>query len=125
MRASREPVASHRDEDLIDLFSRRLPDLLGTPAGSGADALSCIPEDLRAARRSRNLGTKQIDTLVNLLESGRFDQMERSIDRLGLRWGIRNESLFRRPMAELLEQCIGVGVEQRIIAGEQFDGRDP
>ena len=28
MRASREPVPSIRDEDLIGLFSRRLPDLL-------------------------------------------------------------------------------------------------
>ena len=45
----------------------------------------------------------------------------RSIDRLGSRWGIRNESVFSRTMAALLEQSFGVRVEQRTIAGEQFD----
>ena len=48
--------------------------------------------------------------------------MDRSIDRLGSRIrDIRNESLFRQTMAAHLEQSIGVGVEQRIIGGEQFD----
>ena len=51
----------------------------------------------------------------------RFDDVQRSIDRLGARWGIRNESLFRQTMAALLEQSFGVRVEQRTIAGEQFD----
>lgn len=37
-------------------------------------------------------------------------------------WGIRNESLFRQTMAELLEQSfgVGVGVEQCTIGGVQF-----
>ena len=51
----------------------------------------------------------------------RFDDVQRSIDRLGARWGIRNESLFRQTMAAILEQSFGVRVEQRTIAGEQFD----
>ncbi|MCY4377752.1 MAG: DUF3782 domain-containing protein [Spirochaetaceae bacterium] len=51
----------------------------------------------------------------------RFDDVQRSIDRLGARWGIRNESLFRQTMAALLEQSFGVRVEERTIAGEQFD----
>ncbi len=51
----------------------------------------------------------------------RFDDVQRSIDRLGARWGIRNESLFRQTMAAILEQSFGVRVEQRAIAGEQFD----
>ena len=42
------------------------------------------------------------------------------IGRLGPRWGIRNENLFRQTMAALLEQSFGVRVEQRSIAGEQF-----
>ena len=50
-----------------------------------------------------------------------FDRLDRSIDRLGSRWGIRNESVFRRTIAALLEESFGVGVEQRTIAGEQFD----
>ena len=51
----------------------------------------------------------------------RFDDVQRSIDRLGARWGIRNESLFRQTMAAILEQSFGVRVEERTIAGEQFD----
>ena len=42
-------------------------------------------------------------------------------DRLGARWGIRNESLFRQTIAAILEQSFGVKVEQRVIDGEQFD----
>ena len=53
--------------------------------------------------------------------AARFDDVQRSIDRLGARWGIRNESLFRQTMAALLEQSFGVRVEERTIAGEQFD----
>ena len=46
MSASREAVSSFRDEDLIDLFSRRLPDLLERrpdlePTLSGAPWWSC------------------------------------------------------------------------------------
>ncbi len=58
----------------------------------------------------------------------RFDQMaqeisnlDQKIDRLGSRWGIQAESVFRRTMAAVLEQSFGVRVEQRTIAGEQFD----
>ena len=50
-----------------------------------------------------------------------FDDVQRTIDRLGSRWGIRNESLFRKTIAAVLEQSFGVAVEQRTIAGEQFD----
>ena len=52
----------------------------------------------------------------------RFDRVQRAIDRLGARWGIRNEYLFRRTIAEVIEKSfgVGVGVEQRTIAGEQF-----
>ena len=51
----------------------------------------------------------------------RFDEVSQAIDRLGSRWGIRNESVFRRTMAALLEESFGVSVEERVIAGEQFD----
>ncbi len=50
-----------------------------------------------------------------------FQELHRAIDRLGARWGIRNESLFRQTIAAILEQSFGVKVEQRSIAGEQFD----
>ena len=51
----------------------------------------------------------------------RFDEVSRAIDRLGARWGIRNESLFRRTMAALLEDSFGAAVQERRIEGEQFD----
>ena len=51
----------------------------------------------------------------------RFDEVSQAIDRLGSRWGIRNESVFRRTMAALLEESFGAAVEERVIAGEQFD----
>ena len=51
----------------------------------------------------------------------RFDEVSQAIDRLGARWGIRNESLFRRTMAALLEDSFGAAVQERRIEGEQFD----
>ena len=50
-----------------------------------------------------------------------FRDVQRAIDRLGARWGIRNESIFRQTMAELLEKSFGVKVKTRWIGGEQFD----
>ena len=51
----------------------------------------------------------------------RFDEVFQALDRLGGRWGIRNESVFRRTMAALLEESFGAAVEERVIEGEQFD----
>jgi hypothetical protein len=62
----------------------------------------------------------RLETLETRMETG-FRDLHRAIDRLGARWGIRNESLFRQTIAALLEQSFGVTVEQRTIAGEQFD----
>jgi hypothetical protein len=66
----------------------------------------------------------QVDTRFNTLEArmeAGFRELHQAIDRLGARWGIRNESLFRQTIAALLEQSFGVTVEQRTMAGEQFD----
>jgi hypothetical protein len=62
----------------------------------------------------------RFNTLEARMEAG-FRELHQAIDRLGARWGIRNESLFRQTIAALLEQSFGVTVEQRTIAGEQFD----
>jgi hypothetical protein len=67
---------------------------------------------------------EQVDQRFNTLEArmeAGFRELHQAIDRLGARWGIRNESLFRQTIAALLEQSFGVTVEQRTIAGEQFD----
>ena len=62
----------------------------------------------------------RMDRLETRMEAG-FKDLHRTIDRLGARWGIRNESIFRQTMAELLEKSFGVKVEARWIGGEQFD----
>ena len=158
MRASGEPVASLGDEELIDLFSRRLPELLERrpelePTLFGAflktfarrEEVAVVLTELRALRTEMERRFEQVDQRFEQVDrrieqfraevaaqfsevagqfaevAGRFDRMERSIDRLGSRWGIRNESLFRQTMGALLEQSFGVAVEQRIIEGEQFD----
>jgi len=54
------------------------------------------------------------------MEDG-FRNVQISIDRLGARWGIRNEALFRQTMREVLEKSYGAKVEERVIEGEQFD----
>lgn len=58
--------------------------------------------------------------LVQRVEDG-FRNVQISIDRLGARWGIRNEALFRQTMREVLEKSYGAKVEARVIEGEQFD----
>jgi hypothetical protein len=62
----------------------------------------------------------RFDTLETRMEAG-FRELHQAIDRLGARWGIRNESLFRQTIAALLEQSFGVRVEQRTLGEEQFD----
>ncbi|MCP4713704.1 MAG: DUF3782 domain-containing protein, partial [Deltaproteobacteria bacterium] len=50
-----------------------------------------------------------------------FKEVNKSIDRLGQRWGIRNESIFRQTIATLLEKSFDSTVESRWIEGEQYD----
>ena len=50
-----------------------------------------------------------------------FQAVRQDLDRLGQRWGIRNESVFRQTIAALLEQSFGARVESRWIDGEEFD----
>ena len=59
----------------------------------------------------------EMDQRMVALEFG----LHQAIDRLGSRWGIRNEIVFRKTIATLLEESFGVEVEQRVIEGEQFD----
>ncbi|MDY7080746.1 MAG: DUF3782 domain-containing protein [Chloroflexota bacterium] len=63
---------------------------------------------------------QRFDNLETRMEAG-FHQVQRSIDRLGARWGIRNESVFRQTVAALLEESFGARVGERHIEGEQFD----
>lgn len=52
---------------------------------------------------------------------GEIQEVRLAIDRMGSRWGIRNESIFRQTVTELLEKSFGAKVETRTIDGEEFD----
>ena len=62
----------------------------------------------------------RIDSLEQRMDEG-FRAVQIGLDRLGQRWGIRTESVFRQTMRELLEKSYGAQVEARHIGGEQFD----
>lgn len=62
----------------------------------------------------------RFEQLEQKLDDG-FRQMQITIDRLGARWGIRNESIFRQTMKAVLESSFGAQVQERYIGGEQFD----
>lgn len=154
----REAVSALHDEDLIEVFSRRLPDLLERrpdlepvifkaflKAFARREEVALVLTELRALRTEMERRFEQVDQRFERVDqrieqmdqrikqsdrqmqefradvAARFEDVQRAIDRLGSRWGIRNESLFRQTIAALLEQSFGVSVEQRTIAGEQFD----
>ncbi|MEZ4728857.1 MAG: DUF3782 domain-containing protein [Caldilineaceae bacterium] len=64
--------------------------------------------------------SEHFDSLETEMRTG-FDQVHKAIDRLGARWGIRNERVFRQTMRELLEKSFGAQIQERVIRGEQFD----
>lgn len=51
----------------------------------------------------------------------RFDSLELPLARLGSRWGIHSEDLFRKTMKSVLEESFEATVEEKNIQGEQFD----
>ena len=90
---------------------------------------------ITALRAEMNQRFEQVDQKIEAFRNEmyqRFEEVEarmvdlefglhQAIDRLGSRWGIRNEIVFRKTIATLLEESFGVEVEQRVIEGEQFD----
>ena len=132
------------DEELIELFDVRLPELLERrpelepriyhafmKAFATKEEVASVLSELRDFRAETRERFEQVDrrfeqvdrrfeSLEARVEAG-FREVQRAIDRLGARWGIRNESVFRQTVATLLEQSFGAHVETRHIAGEQFD----
>ena len=139
------------DEELIDLFNRQLPDLLDRRpdlepliyqgflgAFARREEVAMVLQELQALRAEMDQRFEQVDARIDAFRDAveqrfeevnqrfeevnqRFDEVFRAIDRLGARWGIRNESVFRRTMAALLEESFGATVEERVLEGEQFD----
>lgn len=139
------------DAELIELFDVRLPELLERrpelepriyrafmKAFATKEDVASVLAELRGFRTETRERFEQVDrrfeqvdrrfeqvdqrfeSLEARMEAG-FKEVQRAIDRLGARWGIRNESVFRQTVATLLEQSFGAHVEARHIAGEQFD----
>lgn len=132
------------DEELIDLFNRQLPDLLDRRpdlepliyqgflgAFARREEVAMVLQELQELRAEMNQRFEQVDARIDAFRDAvnqrfeevnqRFDEVFRAIDRLGARWGIRNESVFRRTVAALLEESFGAVVEERVLGGEQFD----
>ena len=118
MRGNRDTLASIRDEDLIEVFSRRLPDLLERRPDleqsiftaflktfARREEVALVLTELRSFRTEVERRFERSEREMQEFRTevaGRFDEVQRAIDRLGSRWGIRNESLrneslFRRP----------------------------
>ena len=139
------------DNELIELFDKQLPALLKRrpelepriyrafiKTFATKEEVAAVLAELRDFRAEvgqfrtevqkrfeqvdQRLGSMEgrMDNLEERMETGFLD-LHRAIDRLGSRWGIRNESIFRQTMAELLEKSFGFRVEERVIQGEQFD----
>jgi hypothetical protein len=122
-------MAVLRDEELIDVFDRQLPDLLERrpdleprmfkaflKAFARREEVAVVLAELRALRAEVDRRFEQVDRRFERLEGkmdAGFGHLQRAIDRLGARWGIRNESVFRQTMATVLEESFGVTVEQR------------
>jgi len=114
------------DEEMLDLFDEQLPSLLERRPeletriyhafmktfATKVEVAKLLTELQGFRQEFRDFKT---DVYLN------FQDVQRAIDRLGVRWGIRNESVFHQTMAELLEKSFGVKVEARWIGGEQFD----
>ena len=132
------------DEELVDLFSRQLPDLLDRRpdlepviyqgflgAFARREEVAVVLTELRALRTDVDQRFEQVDARIDAFRdevNQRFEEVHQrsdgillAIDRLGARWGIRDESLFRGTMTALLEDSFGAAVQERTIAGEQFD----
>jgi len=73
--------------------------------------------DIQAVRHEMESGFQDVRQEMQAgLQTVRLD-----LDRLGSRWGVRSESVFRQTVATLLEKSYGAQVETRTIDGEEFD----
>ena len=93
--------------------------------GRMQEGFQAVRQDLggQIAEVRQDLGS-QIEGVRQDLESRMqegFQAVRQDLDRLGQRWGIRNESVFRQTIATLLEKSFGARVESRWIDGEEFD----
>jgi hypothetical protein len=120
MEGSEIPLNRLSDEAVIYLFSEQLPALLDQrpelesriyhafwKAFARREEIAAVMEELSEFRAETRASFEQVEQRFESIEArmeAGFQEVQRSIDRLGARWGIRNESLFRQTIAELLEK---------------------
>ncbi len=132
------------NEELIEMFTRQLPALLDErpelepqlyhiflKTFARKEEVAAVHQEVDDFRAETRTNFEQVDNEFGKVRAEMAEgfknvrteikEVVRQIDRLGSRWGIRNEDLFRATIASLLEESFGVAVETRHIKGEQFD----
>ncbi len=81
--------------------------------------LKAVRQEIKAESQIVRTELQQEIALVH----EKVDNLHNIISRIGRRWGIRNEDLFRQTIKALLEKSFGVTVESRFLGpdDEQFD----
>ncbi len=128
-------------EEIIQLFDEQLPALLDERPDlepriyhaflktftrkEEAVALQTELREFRAETRANfeqvDQRFERVDQRLDALEETLRYEIRQQIGRLGSRWGIYNESLFRQTIASLVEKSFGVKVKKKVIDGEEFD----
>ncbi len=128
-------------EEIIHLFDEQLPALLDERPDlepriyhaflktftrkEEAVALQTELREFRAETRANfeqvDQRFERVDQRLDALEETLRYEIRQQIGRLGSRWGIYNESLFRQTIASLVEKSFGVKVKKKVIDGEEFD----
>jgi hypothetical protein len=132
------------DEELIDIFTHQLPRILEErpelepslyrallKTFAQKEEIAAVHQELFEFREETRTNFdrvdqrfEQVDQRFNSLEQRvqeGFTTLSQQIERLGARWGIQTESLFRETMIDILQKDFGANVQSRYLKGEQFD----
>ena len=91
------------------------------------DRFDRMDDRFEAHRRETRQYKKETDERFDKIDErfdrmdDRFDRLELTLARLGSRWGLHSENIFRKTMKSVLEESFDATVEERNIQGEQFD----
>ena len=121
-------------EEIIQLFDEQLPALLDErpelepriyhaflKTFTRKEEAVALQIELREFRAETRANFERVDQRLDALEETLRQEIRQQIGRLGSRWGIYNESLFRQTIASLVEKSFGVKVKKKVIDGEEFD----
>ena len=84
------------------------------------DRFEAHRQETRQYKKETDERFDKIDERFDRMDD-RFDRLELTLARLGSRWGLHSENIFRKTMKSVLEESFDATVEERNIQGEQFD----